>query len=414
MIKIGFEKEDAAKKEYVKLIAADVVKRLGILKTSLTHLYIKPDVNDPDFVSYKAVTRKAINFLQPKGHTMGEKKFEDKVYEKTVNDYKTANAAGLKTINFSGLIALTDLLLHNQGEAIKKILVYPAADLERLNIALMTRYKLTDKINVDILGLAFDWDLHKEITKKIKDFFKKAEILTFCPYCNINEADYSENRKKDKVGSHFFLDHFYDKAKNPLLTFAMYNLVPCDAICNGSNNKGTTPFSNEFHLSPYISGIDRQRMIFETVSLAVSSPPTSIRLRIIPKQTDPMYSQLIGNHADIDEKRNVGNINVFSLQTKYNRKHVIRKVGNIKRKIEDHLSTRDSLQKFLTRMKLNFDENLYEEWYFEEFETAFKAENFHETAYAKLTRDIHDNALAADADVTKNPDIKAIVAKNPA
>lgn len=414
MIKIGFKDVGKARKDYPDLIAEKIVKRLTILRTSLVHISVAPNAQDDHLVSFQAVTQKIINHFQPTNSKISVKRFYKIEYDKTVSDYVSdpLNLAKLTAINFTGLIQLLDRLLANNEKVLRMLLVCSPDRLYKINDLLMHGYGLKSDANKFVLNLGFDWKLHNEISDEIKSFFHNERQVVHCPYCNINRAFYSK-LDSGEVSSSFSLDHFYHKAESPLLTFCLFNLVPADDICNGANIKGQIPFSYDYHLNPYQSGMDRTRMIFRPKLPQIGEDPTEIELRLIPPAHERRYQQLVGNFPDINETRKFGNINVFKLKKNYNEDFVLERAGGVQRKCESLFRSRQSLTTFLKEMKMTLNVTAYQRFYKDEFGTEFFPENFHRYCYSKLVRDIHDNVLERDQTNT-NDDIKTLIIAHPA
>jgi hypothetical protein len=85
------------------------------------------------------------------------------------------------------------------------------------------------------------------------DLAKKLNI-NVCPYCNINST-YTVIKKDDKKITRPEFDHFYDKAKNPILALSFYNLIPSCHTCN-STLKGSEEFYMKKYLNPYADSLD--------------------------------------------------------------------------------------------------------------------------------------------------------------
>lgn len=78
-------------------------------------------------------------------------------------------------------------------------------------------------------------------------FFRELNIRT-CPYCNRHYTFTLDETVR--VAPEF--DHFYDKAKHPLLAVSFYNLVPSCHTCN--HVKG----NKNIKINPYFSGFKRK------------------------------------------------------------------------------------------------------------------------------------------------------------
>ena len=96
------------------------------------------------------------------------------------------------------------------------------------------------------------------ITKKKEyDAYDLAKRLNVnvCPYCNINST-YTVVKENDKKIIRPEFDHFYDKAKYPILALSFYNLIPSCHTCN-SSLKGIEAFSMQKYLNPYADSLDK-------------------------------------------------------------------------------------------------------------------------------------------------------------
>lgn len=400
MIKINHKDPLYAKNKYFDLLKLSIVNRLEILKISLYHLSGETvDTKDSKFTSIKIVTRKIIEITDPKKYP--KNKFNKESYINTINNYiETHN--NLSKINLQGLIDLTKFLLVENN--LKKLIVCEAKDLENQRDGLLNSYSLHNDYNIQIIGLAFDYDF-KEINTKIKQFFRDENFVKYCPYCNLKEVQYLET-DSGKVGDVHELDHFFDKIKSPLLALSMYNLIPSDSTCNGINNKGSISFYDEFHLNPYISGagehlqfIPKLGSVGKVLRIHVSISNKELRFR----------KKLIGDCLNIDENCEQGNINVFKIKTKY--KNRTNEADRVLNKINNEEKGRRSLKIFISKLKgLDINKN-YINWYHENIETDFNPSNFHKERYSKFNRDIHDFYYSRNTK-NRNKFIHELIKKN--
>ena len=96
----------------------------------------------------------------------------------------------------------------------------------------------------------YNWFCDEKQTKYwAYDLAASLEVDT-CVYCNRNYTSTVIKHDGKKVTRPQF-DHFFDKAKNPLLAISFYNLIPSCSICN-SSIKGATTMDLSTHLHPYI------------------------------------------------------------------------------------------------------------------------------------------------------------------
>lgn len=75
--------------------------------------------------------------------------------------------------------------------------------------------------------------------------------VTVCPYCNRQRIDTVEEITRPQ------LDHFFYKAKYPILSLSLYNLIPSCSNCN--NKKRDNDFNIKDYLYPFKSGINNEK-----------------------------------------------------------------------------------------------------------------------------------------------------------
>lgn len=84
----------------------------------------------------------------------------------------------------------------------------------------------------------------------------KRKQVNVCPYCGrqyiftVIQKDSQGKNDEERIARPEF-DHWYSKELFPLLSLNYYNLIPSCHICN-STAKGTTMFSLDTHIHPYI------------------------------------------------------------------------------------------------------------------------------------------------------------------
>jgi hypothetical protein len=129
---------------------------------------------------------------------------------------------------------------------------------------------------------------------------KKLNIRT-CLYCNRNYTI-----TVSKIGSSSTtgytrpqFDHFYDKAKHPLLALSVYNLIPCCSTCN-STLKGSEKFNLNKNIHPYIDNVEdvySYEYLPHTVS-AILGSTSELSVKINNKATNPVTKIKIDNSVD--------------------------------------------------------------------------------------------------------------------
>ena len=94
-------------------------------------------------------------------------------------------------------------------------------------------------------------------------FFRELNIRT-CPYCNRHYTFTLDETVR--VAPEF--DHFYDKAKHPLLAVSFYNLVPSCHTCNhvkGNKNVKINPFFSGFKRKFELQNENGERMPLDEI-----------------------------------------------------------------------------------------------------------------------------------------------------
>ena len=224
--------------------------------------------------------------------------------------------------------------------------------------------------------------------------FERNRVFTFvgiikfvdtCPYCNKEETKYNTN-DSDEVFELYHLDHFYDKATNPLLTFSLFNLVPCCHRCN-EDYKKTIKFSYTYHLNPYEQGYD-DKIKFVPIQINPNYKPTEIIVKINEPFGSEIFKKINGNNIETLEKGDFGNINVFKIRSRY--KNELRKSKEILEKLNSNFKNIRHNNLFFQKLNIeNYDE-IYVEWYKDQINDSFYPETFNENTYSKFCRDIYD------------------------
>ena len=383
MIKIQIKDVAILKASYLSTIKPLVINDLKLLKLSLEHLQDYTTIKNEDIVSVKTITKDIANIIRsskvPKGY------FNKPVYINGVQNY-LVGANNIKTVNLSNLTNLISTLIDPANNRLDLILIGDAVNLKNISDSLLSNYNLVNEGELEVLKLAFNY--LGDIGKTVRGFFYDKKLTTFCPYCNQVIAFHSENRQTGKTADQFNLDHFFCKDKNPLLALSLFNLVPCDMICN-MTNKGSIQFSNKYHLNPYISGFKRS-MVFRPIYNPLNFDIIKIDLFITVDRNSPEHLQLIGDKDRLDEQPEHGNLNVFQIYTKYNRPDVYERSTHILRKIYYTAINQKSLNDILQQTGLINSYDNFKRWYEEMALSRFQENEFDKQPYSKLNRDILD------------------------
>ena len=381
MIKIQINNEQQKKVDYTNAITTLVANRVSILRQSLTHLSGGGiNFSTGDFRSFKAVARAIVSIVGdpitiPKGRTG---------YINSITNY-IANANKLGNINIAGLIQLCDYLLANNEQHLRNILVEDADNLLNLNTNILNNHAINTAQNIEVIKLAFDYQAYDEISTPIKTYFRTNGFTKNCPYCNLESVIHQVN-KSGRVVRSLELDHFYDKARHPLLCYSLFNLIPSDHHCN-TTNKGTTQFNDTYHLNPHYMGyIDR--ISFVPVGLTTSYKVNKIEITISEPPATPFYRRINGNNQPNVEHGDMGNLNVFQIRSKY--ENEIHRASSLLKIFQKENKQLKHLKKYFKALNtLNRKAN-YIKWYEEELNVRFNPPDFNDKAFSKFCRDIHD------------------------
>lgn len=395
MVKIDYSAIPRFEEDYFNKIGEAVLVRLSCLRKSIGHLLGETIIDLKIlFDEYSTVTWKIVNCID-KDKIEG-KQFNIGSYITTVENY-ISNDNSLDKINLEGLRDFLDEIITPGSLTLKSLLLCSPDNLLKFNNELLNKFGIQGENNRSILKLAFDYTLYTEISVNIKGFFREKNIVKYCPYCNLIEVSYTPTLEGNAASVHQ-LDHFFDKASFPLLSYSLFNLVPADSTCNGPLNKGQISFNNEFYLNPYIDGFEKS-MTFIPELNAIDIKIERIELSILAPVSSARHKQLIGERAIIEEdnrKGNIGNLNVFKLTSRYNNAGIKEEASKAYRKIHYTIKGRKSNAIFLNGMELQDSFDNYKAWYEEELRVSFEAKDFSNCRYSKLFRDIHDFILLND------------------
>lgn len=403
MIKIEIPHKQQKKKEFLIAIKPLIKERIELLFVSTKHLRGDTiDKSEGNINKYKFLTCKIINELAF-GNMISHTEFAQKKYQATVTNCLNKHKTGSKLddVNFDGILELLDELLNDNGKVLEGLLVCEADRLLTESEYLLTKFKLNTDSDIFLLKQAFDYE-SGDISDGLKIFFRTNNFVNFCPYCNITEVKFVAT-KFGRVATSHDLDHFFDKARHPLLACSFFNLVPCDNICNGQTNKGSFLFTDEFHLNPYRSGFGKN-LVFIPVMQGKSVKEIDIDIKA--NKGSEIRKQMLGSLEEINEddrgknEHKEGNVNVFTLLSKYKER------GDLAENVLKGVSKADNgmraLRKFMNLM-INLDmDKAYKTWYELTFNTSFDTTNFNNKAYSKFNRDIHDYYYLKDLKLRNN------------
>ncbi|MBI1838669.1 MAG: hypothetical protein HYR91_15500 [Flavobacteriia bacterium] len=391
MIKIEIENIEDKKDEYISKIIDPVKSRISALILSIDHLLGNSvDVNHVDFNACRTVTKlicKEFSSLKINDYKTFLNDYENTV-KQIISDPNFGN--DFRNIKLKDLLLFLNYLMENDAFELKELLVCNASELKTKNDDFLSDYNIDGNENKKVLKLAFNYEKYDNVTKEIKDFFRSNNFIDYCPYCNYTKVRFIKTDGGRTASTHQ-LDHFFDKASFPLLCYSFFNLIPSDSTCNGSSNKGKIEFTDEFHLNPYTGGFC-EFMAFKPN--LVGTKVENIELEILAPLGSLIRKQMLGSTEQLnednkgDKEHEQGNINVFTLFSKY--KEEIEVAQNVLDTIYRADSGLKPLKKFLNLMPEINKKETYKSWYKDSINTYFDDKFFGKEGKSKFKRDIHD------------------------
>jgi hypothetical protein len=397
VIRIPISNQKKFKEAYLKEVSDAAAVRLKMLKISIDHVKGPASSLDKGFKMYSPVTRQLVNMVRKP--TLPKADFEKNKYDATMLNWQSG-ATAILAIDLTPIRKLADELSSSRRDLLDRLLTAKPKRLKKTVEELLVDYKIDikkDKV-LDVLKLAFDYS-YPNVNDKITGFFRAQNLVTYCPYCNQDSAIYSATPRKTTADLHQ-LDHFFDKATNPLLAYSVFNLVPCDWKCNAIN-KHDNQFDDEFHLNPYTDGFGKS---VKFIPLRDKKDEIQeIELSITVDRNSDRHKQLIGDNDEINEQLKHGNINVFKLKTKYNRKDLREEASKVLRLFLHTAKNNRSIHTKIAALGLSASFRNYKDWYEEQVRAPFQEKNFHQQRYSKLYRDLHDAIFEADTRLQNLP-----------
>jgi hypothetical protein len=395
--------------DYLTDIFPIVLAKVEALKTCLDQLKANQFTSKVrGFNLAKGVMISLLQWLSPTATFPDKSTFNAATFKSTLETFVLNNASTNFASTVNACANFTDKLLVNDQALLKEILISPANELRRLNIRL-TRCLKVPKVRA-FFNIAFTYDF---ASPEIVDFFRKKNIVAFCPYCNRKSAAYVMGAD-GKPAETPELDHFFSQVDHPLLCYSLFNLIPSDSNCN-KTNKGETKFSDKYHLNPYIAGFGEDacfRVVFRKnrQHLDEEIKVDEIRVNVNAISGSKRRRQLVGK--DSPEGHPHGNINIFRLRALYNTDDAKGVAQRLTMKLQTNSSNIFSLDEFLRKIEVNNNrENIYIKWFESEFLTSFYKQRFNSFLYAKLKRDLHDAYFLEDDPTNPNYDfIRKLIA----
>jgi hypothetical protein len=134
-------------------------------------------------------------------------------------------------------------------------------DIQKLNNEFKSLKSYSDSENLQgKIKAIFNYKKFRDKSVALYDAYDLANSLGVrtCLYCNrMYTITISKGRKTNEKITRPQFDHFFDKAKNPLLSLSIYNLIPSCNICN-STLKGTKEFTLKSYMHPYVNNYINQ------------------------------------------------------------------------------------------------------------------------------------------------------------
>jgi hypothetical protein len=196
--------------------------------------------------------------------------------------------------------------------------------------------------------------------------------LSICPYCNKNWINTVFYNKGSKV-TNPQLDHFFFKARYPLLRLSFYNLVPSCETCN-TRIKKEAVFTYDGYLHPYERGFSPYSSFRAIAKNTKSNQGVDNRFRI----------KLVHKNSPLNNEndRNQKNFDFFKLKEVYEQHgDIISEIFFIKQK--------HGMRYLSSVLKSDkFKDMTLEEIYRMIFSNYYNEDDFKKRPFAKLTKDI--------------------------
>ncbi|USK76210.1 HNH endonuclease [Peribacillus frigoritolerans] len=256
--------------------------------------------------------------------TNGKK--EDRIYQKVIKAYQNENNKYAKYVYRFILDRFKDIVLGDIEKLthLKKVYSYLVNSIPSSNV----REKLIADLEI----------FHKEYKYFYKSvgwnayLFQKMLGITICPYC-ATQFIFVYNSDNGKTRG--TLDHFIDKAKYPIFSISIYNLVPSCKVCN-SDFKGSKEVDIRDSYTPYEENII-EYITFKRDAIHCQeeeiSPSTVIDIKRRHNNEIDYVSMFLGMNEDFNIKvdysnappeiaRKIkGNIELFHIEEIYNAYH---------------------------------------------------------------------------------------------
>ncbi|ASO06550.1 hypothetical protein [Arenibacter algicola] len=194
-----------------------------------------------------------------------------------------------------------------------------------------------------------------------------------CLYCNrMYTITVTKGTKRDEKITRPQFDHFFDQAKNPLLSLSIYNLIPSCTICN-SSLKGTKEFNLGSYMHPFIDNyVDQYNYRFIPHDVAsILGRKSNLEVEIEIKTSSLIDFGKIKKTSDLFKLSDVMSGHSEELMDLFD--------------IRYKFSQRYFNELFITYKKLGLS---YEEVYRIVFGVHFIEDNFNQRPFSKLKKDI--------------------------
>lgn len=267
---------------------------------------------------------------------------------------------------------LKDFITNNLYE----IITGSPENIQKLNNKFKRHKSYSDsKILKGKIRTIFNYEKFRDKSVTLYDAYDLANNLGVrtCLYCNrMYTITVAKGVKTDEKITRPQFDHFFDKAKNPLLALSIFNLIPSCNICN-STLKGTKEFALHSYMHPYIDNYINQ-----------------YSYKFIPHDV----SSILGQKSNLDVK--------ISIKT-----GILKDLGKIKKtselfKLSDIMSGHSEELKDMFDIRYKFSQRYfkelfttykklgltYEEVYRIVFGVHFIEDKFNQRPFSKLKKDI--------------------------
>lgn len=139
----------------------------------------------------------------------------------------------------------------------------------------------TERPTPEQLNVVMGYEKFFNSSSKSKAFWLAKKVgRNTCVYCNrlyVFTVEKGNGNAANKRITRPVFDHWFPKARHPLLSISLFNLIPSCSICN-SSVKGRKDFSLDTHIHPYVHEDNHPQFTFKVTAAAKTELIWDVRL----------------------------------------------------------------------------------------------------------------------------------------